>query len=126
MQRDFASVLRERIEARQNRLRETAHVRSFRRNGFDIPHLNRVDVEAVSEATSKTAGTPPQEPKAMPSPRHLPRCFHVLGLDEGGDTAAVKRAFRRRALQLHPDRGGSHEGFIALVAAYEQALRLAA
>lgn len=61
----------------------------------------------------------------MPHDSAPPPCFLALGLERAGDETAVKRAFRRRALQLHPDRGGSHEGFIALVAAYQQALRLA-
>jgi hypothetical protein len=34
---------------------------------------------------------------------------------------AAKRAFRILALRLHPDQGGSHEGFIRLKATYERA-----
>ena len=43
----------------------------------------------------------------MPHDSAPPPCFLALGLERAGDETAVKRAFRRRALQLHPDRGGN-------------------
>jgi curved DNA-binding protein CbpA len=36
----------------------------------------------------------------------------------------VKAAYRQRVKQVHPDYGGKHEDFLALQAAYEEALRL--
>lgn len=30
-------------------------------------------------------------------------CYTALGLEKGADLAAVKRAYRRRAFELHPD-----------------------
>lgn len=47
----------------------------------------------------------------------------VLGLSYPCTKDDVKRAYKRLAKQLHPDSGGSHEKFIALNAAYEQAMR---
>jgi curved DNA-binding protein CbpA len=38
--------------------------------------------------------------------------------------AEVKAAYRKQVKQFHPDQGGSHEEFLALQAAYEEALRL--
>ena len=47
----------------------------------------------------------------------------VLGITSGAGVAEVKAAYRRRALELHPDRGGEAAAFRALHAAYEEALR---
>ena len=54
--------------------------------------------------------------------QRVPPCFRALGMAEIGDLAAVKRAFRVRALQVHPDRGGDQAAFVALFRAYEEAL----
>jgi DnaJ family protein A protein 2 len=47
----------------------------------------------------------------------------VLGLTARASAEDVKSAYRRRALTLHPDRGGDAVQFRALHAAYEEALR---
>ena len=38
-------------------------------------------------------------------PRQLSvkECYEILKLDKGADLQAVKRAYRRRAFELHPD-----------------------
>lgn len=52
-----------------------------------------------------------------------PRWAVELGVELPCDAQAVRRAFRRRALQTHPDRpGGSHEAFLRLQQALEEAL----
>lgn len=51
-------------------------------------------------------------------------CFRRLGLSFPCTVDQVKAAYRRLAKDAHPDRGGSHDGFLALQEAYEQALRL--
>ena len=33
----------------------------------------------------------------------LKECYEVLRLEKGADLQAVKRAYRRRAFELHPD-----------------------
>jgi DnaJ-class molecular chaperone len=35
----------------------------------------------------------------------------------------IKSAYKKRALEVHPDRGGSADAFRALQSAYESALR---
>jgi curved DNA-binding protein CbpA len=35
------------------------------------------------------------------------RYYSILGLSQKADTAAIKAAFRRRAMELHPDRNTS-------------------
>lgn len=39
------------------------------------------------------------------------------------DVAQIKRLFRKKARELHPDQGGEHEAFIELAAAYQEILR---
>ena len=51
--------------------------------------------------------------------------FAALGLETNATEAGVTRAFRARAIKAHPDRGGSHEAFVALNTHYQQALRFA-
>ncbi|KYF66851.1 J domain-containing protein [Sorangium cellulosum] len=46
----------------------------------------------------------------------------ALGLAHGATAADVRRAYRQRALVAHPDRGGSHEGFLELTTARDRAL----
>ena len=45
--------------------------------------------------------------------------FRLLGVPYHADAEAVRRAFRERARQTHPDRGGSTEAFHAARAAYD-------
>lgn len=48
-----------------------------------------------------------------------------LDLDLPCDAQSARRAFRRRALETHPDRpGGSHEAFLRSVQALDEALLL--
>jgi hypothetical protein len=53
-----------------------------------------------------------------------PACLTLLGLSFPCTIAQVRAAYREMVKQAHPDRGGSHEQFIALRSAYEEALRL--
>lgn len=52
----------------------------------------------------------------MPAVRDL---YEILGVAKDADTEDLKRAYRRRARELHPDQGGDEEGFKELTAAYE-------
>jgi hypothetical protein len=47
--------------------------------------------------------------------------YATLGLDPGADEAAVRRAYRERAKETHPDTGdGDEDEFKEVTAAYEQ------
>jgi hypothetical protein len=52
-----------------------------------------------------------------------PSVWATLGLTPHATTLEIKRAYRVRALELHPDRGGTDESFRALHSAYESALK---
>jgi len=51
-------------------------------------------------------------------------CLAVLGLDESASPEAIRRAFRRLVLELHPDRNGGSEScraaFVRVVNAYRR------
>jgi hypothetical protein len=47
----------------------------------------------------------------------------VLGISPGVTAAELKSAFKQRALETHPDRGGSAESFRLVLRAYEEAQR---
>jgi hypothetical protein len=57
------------------------------------------------------------------APTHSP--FATLGLQYPCSQADIKRAYRNKAKVLHPDSGGSHDEFIRLQSAYEDAMRMA-
>ena len=67
----------------------------------------------------RNAAAPP--PKSPVSPEVS--VWALLGLTARANLAEVKSAYRRRALELHPDRGGDAAQFRGLHAAYEEALR---
>jgi curved DNA-binding protein CbpA len=50
----------------------------------------------------------------------------VLGLQLPCTENDVRQAYRQQARALHPDAGGDPRAFVALRAAYEEALRLTA
>jgi len=48
--------------------------------------------------------------------------WQILGLEPRATLSEIKRAYRVRALETHPDRGGSAEEFRKVQSAYERAL----
>ncbi|MEP7049484.1 MAG: J domain-containing protein [Pseudomonadota bacterium] len=60
--------------------------------------------------------------KAAPAPS----VWETLGLKPRATITEIKRAYRVRALDVHPDRGGSAEAFRKLHTAYESALKRSA
>jgi len=78
----------------------------------------REEMEEQARARARAASWSPGGPHAA---------FDLLGLSSALATVAeIKAAYRRRALHLHPDRGGDHASMVELNAAYEQAVQYAA
>ena len=50
-------------------------------------------------------------------------CFRVLGISPFSNSDAVKKAYREKAKQFHPDTGGTNAEFIALKQAYDAAMK---
>ena len=48
--------------------------------------------------------------------------YRLLGVDTTASLAQVKKAFRQKALELHPDQGGDDAAFRDLKDAFEQAV----
>ena len=48
--------------------------------------------------------------------------YSILGLDASATDSEIRKAYRTRAMQLHPDKGGSKELFQQLKEAYEKVL----
>ena len=67
-----------------------------------------------------------EPPRARKPSVPKPSIWHTLGLEPGAPLIEIKRAYRLRALEAHPDRGGSDEAFRALHHAYESALKRSA
>ncbi|MSP60555.1 MAG: J domain-containing protein [Myxococcales bacterium] len=68
-------------------------------------------------------GEDPRERRRAPRPAPFPGCpFAALGLPKAAAAAEVKRAFRRLALETHPDRGGDPAAFIRARDARDAAL----
>ncbi|KAL7710120.1 chaperone protein DNAj [Lotmaria passim] len=45
--------------------------------------------------------------------------YKILGVDKNADLKAIKKAYRKRALETHPDQGGNKEEFAEVAEAYE-------
>lgn len=57
---------------------------------------------------------------ALPAPKS---CWDVLGLKPGAGAGMIQAAYRAKAIELHPDQGGSHDAMAALNAARDEALK---
>jgi hypothetical protein len=71
---------------------------------------------------SARAGSEQEPPKARTT-ANATSVWQTLGLEANATVLEIKRAYRARALQTHPDRGGSAEEFRAVQSAYETALK---
>lgn len=60
--------------------------------------------------------------KALPEHVELPSCLRFFGFTEVPSVDKVHDEYRKKALLLHPDSGGSADDFDKLTRAYEQAL----
>ena len=56
--------------------------------------------------------------------QHTPRSIAALGLQLPCTEEDLKRAYRERVMQLHPDRGGDQKRFMILQAQFEEALAI--
>lgn len=59
----------------------------------------------------------------MASQKDIDRYYHLLGISNDASVSAIKKAFRNKAFQLHPDKNpgkDTREAFIAVSQAYER------
>jgi len=114
------------------RTREAALRAAERAAGHDLVEIEGNWARAwanVLEGKEPWAGMRPSTSSGEPSaPRargaaSQPSIWSTLGLNADATTAEIKRAYKQRALETHPDRGGSAADFRTLHAAYETALK---
>lgn len=90
------------------------------------------DVETPAEAYDRgyragwnagwNTGQEDAEPAAEAAPRGVTEAHRRLWVLPGAPVEVVKAVYRALASRAHPDVGGSHEGMVALNAAYEALL----
>ncbi len=49
-------------------------------------------------------------------------CWEILGVEQGAEVDQIRSAYRNKAKECHPDRGGSDESMMLLNQALEQAI----
>jgi hypothetical protein len=49
----------------------------------------------------------------------LPDYYEILRVPNTADLETIKKAYRARALECHPDRGGSHEAMLLVIQAFQ-------
>ncbi|HET7543235.1 MAG TPA: J domain-containing protein [Polyangiaceae bacterium] len=74
-------------------------------------------------ATTNAASDRVEEAPRARATESATSLWQILGVSSAATLAEIKRAYRARALQTHPDRGGNPEEFRALQRAYESALK---
>ena len=77
--------------------------------------------EAIGRVYAELVGTTPNRAHTG-----LPGWASVLGVAPPFSTEQIRAAYRLRSKAAHPDIGGSHEDFVRLQAAYEEAQRYCA
>lgn len=81
---------------------------------FPRPATLRMD-GAPPPVEPLTAGAPPTSPDPAST-------WALLGVPRTATLLELKRAYRKRALETHPDQGGDPDAFRALQRAYERAV----
>tara|TARA_B100001094_G_scaffold131197_1_gene126978 strand:+ start:1044 stop:2117 length:1074 start_codon:yes stop_codon:yes gene_type:complete len=89
----------------------------------DLYHMN---LEQSHQQTQPTQPTPPniafQQPQPDPSLRRLPSTkldpYKILGIPKQFDETMLKKAYLKKAMKVHPDRGGSKDEFQKVSIAY--------
>lgn len=72
------------------------------------------------QAASGEAAPGVPEPLSVPDPKGARCCYNALGVSRSATPDAIKRAFRRLALQLHPDKPtGNAKAFVCANKSFE-------
>jgi hypothetical protein len=77
--------------------------------------------EPFTPRDQERARTPLPKRDAGAQPAQRASALSVLGLERAGSAEELRRAYKKRALETHPDRGGDPEVFRAVQRAYERA-----
>lgn len=72
---------------------------------------------------SKASREPSRAARPEPTSVEPGSVWAILGVSREATEAELKAAFRRRALETHPDQGGSEEAFRSVLRAHDEAKR---
>ena len=88
------------------------------------PHGTDSDGRARARQAA-AAGGPRHRVSSHPDAPQLARAeaHRVLGVTPGADPATVRRAYRERVKEVHPDNGGDEAAFRRVTAAYDRLRR---
>jgi hypothetical protein len=121
--------LRERIAQSGTRSRrgtgtETGGFGAGPREGFESARGQRAREAWERRQRQQRAGSAAdgggRRARPQPSPSiSKAEAYRRLGIDPGADEATVKRAYREKVKEVHPDRGGDEETFKKVTEAYE-------
>jgi hypothetical protein len=84
--------------------------------------LHRSELETNGHAYGQHQTYYTDTGKAERQRSNQPAWANVLGIDRNAPLNEIQRAYRRKAIETHPDKGGDAEQFKAVVAAYEEGL----
>lgn len=116
--------LRERIAQSGTRTRrsggsETGGFGAGPREGFESARGQRArEARERRQRARRGGGRGRGGPQPSPSISKS-EAYRRLGVEPGADEAAVKRAYREKVKEVHPDRGGDEETFKKVTEAYE-------
>jgi hypothetical protein len=92
---------------------------NIRAIGLTIAALRSIDRYGASDMLERALSAF----EALPAPKS---CWNILGLGPGARVPDIKEAYRRKAMTLHPDQGGSDAAMAELNRARDEALGSAA
>lgn len=101
----------------------TGNLQALNKTVDAIRGINRWGTDDMMEAafTGFKALPPKEEKKEQPKP---PRWFEILGVRHNASIQEIKEAYRKKAMQHHPDRGGNDDNFHRIQKAYEIAIAI--
>lgn len=91
--------------------------------GFEGARGRRAREEWERRARRQSGGTGRRAGVGPQSGMSRAEAYRRLGLEEGADEAAVKRAYRQKVKEVHPDSGGDETEFRKVTEAYETLTR---
>lgn len=116
-----AKTLDEAVSSAQRAARGPVTLTDGRWAGAFARLLRGEEAWASKAARDRAAGDIGPPPTKTDGPRSP---FAILGIERDATPLAIRAAYRKAALERHPDRGGSAEAFVELSRAYERALAI--
>ncbi|MFM2416658.1 MAG: hypothetical protein RL385_1381 [Pseudomonadota bacterium] len=91
-------------------------------------HLTQIEPYWARAYTRVLRGEPaparkPAQPARAAAPLPPQGAHAALGVEPGAGLQEIRAAYRKRALETHPDQGGDAEAFRAVQSAYERLLK---